>query len=165
MPSTVSVQSAISEVRTTAGLSQEGLARVLGVSFVSVNRWERGASSPSPAQSEKIFRLLAELQRGGALPREESRHGVFASRGARGPSRGLPLFDEPSTTTDLLPEPRGSLLAELQRDGVFGLAGRDDLDEIVGTHADPAATTDSPPMGGISAGKNSVGSHVIPQSL
>jgi DNA modification methylase/transcriptional regulator with XRE-family HTH domain/ribosomal protein S27E len=155
VPSTTPVQSAISEVRTCAGLSQEGLARVLGVSFVSVNRWERGASSPSPAQSEKIFRLLADLQRTGALPRDESQHGVFASRGARTPVRDLPLFDEPVPTADLLAEPRGSLLAELERDGVFEATGREALPALIESHSDAAATAERPPESGVSAGKNS----------
>lgn len=154
MPQTISVQSAISEVRTTAGLSQEGFARVLGVSFVSVNRWERGASHPSPVQSEKIFRLLAELRQNGQLPHDESRHGVFASRGARGSSRDLPLFEEHERTFTFLPEPRSRLLNELQQDGVFAPDGLIALGRLVKAHADPASTVEIPPSGGISAGKN-----------
>lgn len=38
---------AIQKIRAKHGLTQEKLARVLGVSFVSVNRWERGGSAPA----------------------------------------------------------------------------------------------------------------------
>lgn len=37
----------VKEVRRRLGLSQEGLARALGVSFATVNRWENGKTVPS----------------------------------------------------------------------------------------------------------------------
>jgi len=37
----------LKEVRKQLTLSQEGLARELGVSFATVNRWENGRSRPS----------------------------------------------------------------------------------------------------------------------
>ena len=37
----------IKEVRIKMGFSQEDLARALGVSFATVNRWENGKTSPS----------------------------------------------------------------------------------------------------------------------
>jgi DNA modification methylase/transcriptional regulator with XRE-family HTH domain len=155
MATVISVQSAISEVRATAGLSQEGLARVLGVSFVSVNRWERGASRPSPVQSEKIFRLLEDLQRTGTLPQDEASHGVFASRGARTPTRLLPLFEQPAEPASLLAEPKGQLLTALKHDDVFDPAGRLALSGLVERHRDEAPTAEHPPESGVSAGKNS----------
>jgi predicted ATPase/DNA-binding NarL/FixJ family response regulator/DNA-binding XRE family transcriptional regulator len=45
-------------LRTRLGLSQEQLARQLGVSFATVNRWESGRSRPSARAS----RALAELE-------------------------------------------------------------------------------------------------------
>lgn len=36
----------LTSVRKSLGLTQEQMARLLGVSFVSVNRWEGGHSSP-----------------------------------------------------------------------------------------------------------------------
>lgn len=36
----------LTRVRQRLGLTQEKMAALLGVSFVSVNRWERGHSSP-----------------------------------------------------------------------------------------------------------------------
>lgn len=37
----------VKEVRRQLGLSQEGLAHALGVSFATVNRWENGKTTPS----------------------------------------------------------------------------------------------------------------------
>jgi DNA-binding transcriptional regulator YiaG len=37
----------VKEIRGQLGLSQEDLARQLGVSYATVNRWENGQSKPS----------------------------------------------------------------------------------------------------------------------
>jgi putative transcriptional regulator len=37
----------VKEVRRQLGLSQEGLAHALGVSFSTINRWENGKTAPS----------------------------------------------------------------------------------------------------------------------
>ncbi len=47
----------IKEIRERLGLSQEALAHILGVSFQTINRWERGAFKPSPLALEKIKQL------------------------------------------------------------------------------------------------------------
>jgi type I restriction enzyme M protein len=47
----------LKEIRAKARFTQSELAQQLGTSFVSVNRWERGASEPSPAQLERIKNL------------------------------------------------------------------------------------------------------------
>lgn len=47
----------LAEIRRTLDLSQEGLARLLAVSFVSVNRWENGHSSPT-GTVEEVYRAL-----------------------------------------------------------------------------------------------------------
>lgn len=47
MQATNSFAVAIKDIRTQLGLSQEDLARALGVSFATVNRWENGKTSPS----------------------------------------------------------------------------------------------------------------------
>jgi len=46
-------------LRTRLGLSQEQLARRLGVSFATVNRWESGRSRPSPRASLALAELEA----------------------------------------------------------------------------------------------------------
>jgi putative transcriptional regulator len=53
----------VKDVRRQLGLSQEDLARVLGVSFATVNRWENGKTIPSKlarAQFETFFAKMAK---------------------------------------------------------------------------------------------------------
>lgn len=52
------------EIRSVLGLSQEHMARLLGVSFASVNRWERGHSSPTGTVLE-VYRALDSAVRAG----------------------------------------------------------------------------------------------------
>lgn len=47
----------IKKIRLSLGWSQERLARELGVSFSTVNRWERGRTSPSPMAIKGIAKL------------------------------------------------------------------------------------------------------------
>ena len=42
------------QLRQQQGWSQEDLARKLGVSFATVNRWENGKTKPSRLAQEKI---------------------------------------------------------------------------------------------------------------
>jgi putative transcriptional regulator len=48
----------ISELRKRMGLTQEKFAVKLGVTFPTVNRWERGHSKPSPLAMQKIKDLI-----------------------------------------------------------------------------------------------------------
>lgn len=54
----------IKEIRKKCFLSQEDLARELGVSFASINRWERGKTKPSKMALKAIeeFCVKHELQ-------------------------------------------------------------------------------------------------------
>ena len=45
-------------LRRQRGWSQEDLARELGVSFSTVNRWENGKTKPSRLAGNQIARLL-----------------------------------------------------------------------------------------------------------
>jgi len=47
----------IKKIRLSLGWSQERLARELGVSFSTVNRWERGRTTPSPLASKSLEKL------------------------------------------------------------------------------------------------------------
>jgi transcriptional regulator with XRE-family HTH domain len=61
-------------LRARLGLSQEQLARQLGVSFATVNRWESGRSQPSANAIQAIAKLdgpVAEQGPGG-LPLPQS---------------------------------------------------------------------------------------------
>jgi len=51
----------IKQLRKGLGLSQEGLARKLGMSYNSVYLWERGSHRPSPLALEKLKLIEAEL--------------------------------------------------------------------------------------------------------
>ncbi len=52
---------AVARLRQELSLSQEGLATKLGVSFTSVNRWERGRSTPRNSMAKKIDALLMHV--------------------------------------------------------------------------------------------------------
>lgn len=48
----------MAELRAGSGLSQEAIARVLGISVGQVSRWENGKSTPHPANKRKLAKLL-----------------------------------------------------------------------------------------------------------
>ena len=48
----------IRQLRESSVLSQEALARKLGVAVRTVARWESGVSKPSPLALEKLNRIL-----------------------------------------------------------------------------------------------------------
>ncbi len=50
----------IEKVRTELNLSQERLAKELGVSFATVNRWEKGHSEPSYLALAKFTEFCQE---------------------------------------------------------------------------------------------------------
>ena len=55
----------IREFRESRILSQEALARSLGVAVRTVARWESGASKPSPLAAEKLRRELMSVESSG----------------------------------------------------------------------------------------------------
>ena len=53
--------SVLRELRHRLGnISQEELARRVGVSWSTINRWENGKGVPSPLAREKLVALLSE---------------------------------------------------------------------------------------------------------
>ncbi|MEA2531203.1 MAG: Antitoxin component of bacterial toxin-antitoxin system, MqsA, partial [Thermomicrobiales bacterium] len=54
-------------LRQTLGLTQTALARRLGVSNVTVNRWEHGRTVPGPAARARLQRIAATPPSGDAL--------------------------------------------------------------------------------------------------
>ena len=48
--------------RKALGLSQMKLARLVGVSLLTIQTWERGVSEPKPENREKLERVLSELE-------------------------------------------------------------------------------------------------------
>jgi transcriptional regulator with XRE-family HTH domain len=71
----------LAAIRRKLGLPQEQMARLLGVSFVSVNRWEGGHSSPTGAIHDLYLALDAAIRAGNApqaiLHAANSERGVF----------------------------------------------------------------------------------------
>jgi len=62
------------EVRRQLAISQEDLARHLGVSYATVNRWENGQSKPSKlakAQLDAFYEKMTDL---GKLAHPKSEH-------------------------------------------------------------------------------------------
>lgn len=48
----------IRELRQEIGLTQEKLASLLGVTCLTVNRWENGRTQPSPLAIKQIEKLI-----------------------------------------------------------------------------------------------------------
>lgn len=56
----------VAEIRSREGLTQEGLARFLGVSFSTVNAWESGRSAPQARHRRRLEQLAANDDATGA---------------------------------------------------------------------------------------------------
>jgi DNA-binding transcriptional regulator YiaG len=67
MPVTESLSTPVlvKETRKRLGLTQLQFARVLGVSFQSVNRWERGKTKPLPLAIKQIELQLRQMGESG----------------------------------------------------------------------------------------------------
>ncbi|MEE8472229.1 MAG: helix-turn-helix transcriptional regulator [Dehalococcoidia bacterium] len=57
----------IKQFRVSKGWSQERLARDIGVSLNTVQRWESGKTVPSPLAMEKLQKLLEDVLDGDQL--------------------------------------------------------------------------------------------------
>jgi DNA-binding transcriptional regulator YiaG len=55
------------EIRRQLSLSQEDLARALGLSFATVNRWENGLVKPSKLAKAQLDNFCAKMIRQGKL--------------------------------------------------------------------------------------------------
>ena len=56
----ISYAEAILKLRTKLNVSQEELAKMMNVSFVSVNRWENGHFEPTKLQKERLKEMFAK---------------------------------------------------------------------------------------------------------
>ena len=61
------------KIRQNLSLSQEDLAKTLGVSFATVNRWENGHSLPRKSIKEVIYQLYEEAQNQEIIPQKRKR--------------------------------------------------------------------------------------------
>ena len=76
----------LKRVRGQLGLSQEDLARALGVSYASVNRWENGQTKPSKLARAQFAAFCDRMAREGSvdlaeLKQESGRRDRVRSRG------------------------------------------------------------------------------------
>lgn len=145
----ISIPDALSFIRNRQALSQEKLAQVLGVSFVSVNRWIRGVNPPSPAQTDRILRLYESLKSGHQLEQEQQ-HQTFASRGVRR-LHSTPLFDS-TPEVKLSDVPLSPILTRIAKGEHFSSSTA--LSKLLADHCNSQPTVYEPPAEGISAGKN-----------
>jgi putative transcriptional regulator len=63
--STPSIPRLVKEIRKRLGLTQVQFAEALGVSFQSVNRWERGKTKPLPIVLKQIEAMVKEMGESG----------------------------------------------------------------------------------------------------
>lgn len=57
----------VKQIRTALGLSQQAFASLLGLSFVSVNKWENGGSAPTGLSAVLLELLKNAVRRRGAV--------------------------------------------------------------------------------------------------
>jgi DNA-binding transcriptional regulator YiaG len=61
------ISALVKEIRRQLALSQEDLARQLGVSFATVNRWENGLSKPSKLAKAQLETFCKKMTSQGRL--------------------------------------------------------------------------------------------------
>ena len=61
----------LKEIRRQLSLSQEDLARLLGVSYATVNRWENGLSKPSKLARAQLESFCKKMTGQGKLMLQE----------------------------------------------------------------------------------------------
>ena len=67
--------SLVKEVRRQLSISQEDLARELGVSYATVNRWENSQAKPSKLARAQLDAFCERMQAAGVLDLTETGHG------------------------------------------------------------------------------------------
>ncbi len=67
--------SLVKEVRRQLAISQEDLARELGVSYATVNRWENGQAKPSRLARAQLDAFCERMQTAGMLSLSEAGRG------------------------------------------------------------------------------------------
>ena len=67
--------SLVKEVRRQLSISQEDLARELGVSYATVNRWENGQAKPSKLARAQLDAFCERMRSAGLLILLENGHG------------------------------------------------------------------------------------------
>ena len=69
-----SLSALVKEIRRQLSLSQEDLARLLGVSYATVNRWENSLSKPSKLAKAQLESFCKKMTGQGKLTLPEGEH-------------------------------------------------------------------------------------------
>lgn len=96
----------LKRIREVGGFTQESLAKHLGVSFTTVNRWESGKSSPHPANAQAIAdlaRMLGLHQLGSSKTNNRKLLAVSLFSGAGGFDLGVEKHFKVAVSTDMDP--------------------------------------------------------------
>ena len=129
-------------------MSRPQLAQVLKTSIIALDRWERGAGTPSPEQRVWIEHLHKDTEQNPAAANVDS----FASRGSR--IEGPDLFSPPIAKILFTERPGNPILNRLN----FYIAGSAETKRVVArltkAHKHVATVASNPPQAGMSAGKN-----------
>jgi len=72
----------LKEIRRQLALSQEDLARQLGVSYATVNRWENGLSKPSKLAKAQFALFCEKMTEQGSLELPERLGPAYPPSGA-----------------------------------------------------------------------------------
>ena len=65
MNDSLEISDLVREVRQRLGLTQEQFASRLGVTFPTVNRWERGRTKPSPMAQKLLIKVVEQIGENG----------------------------------------------------------------------------------------------------
>lgn len=144
----------ITEIREKASLSQADLAILLSTSTVSISKWERGSSHPSPEQAEQIVALHRRVMGGEFVDGARGSISAFASRGARNSQSGQGILGTTLAKIPLSSVTHGPIFNRLVRGRVMGAKTEEDLARLINDHGSGAETVRQPPVLGMSAGKN-----------
>jgi DNA modification methylase/predicted RNA-binding Zn-ribbon protein involved in translation (DUF1610 family) len=141
---------ALTQIRARSGMSQQALAHLLGASLASVARWEAGTAEPSPAQRARILGLL-DGNGTSNVPANP-----FASRGARRRTRNERTLFDSSNETEVSMNPKAlkRVLDRITNGPFFASSPTASLADLLRDHQAASATVTAPPIGGMSAGKN-----------
>lgn len=66
MTDSLEISNLVRDVRERLGLTQEQFASRLGVTFPTVNRWERGRAKPSPMAQKLLIKVAEQMGEDGA---------------------------------------------------------------------------------------------------
>ena len=135
----------LEKIKVANRLSHSEIARLLGTSLVSVHRWLKGTARPSPAM---LLRIEAYYN---SVDGIAEKNGHFAGYGI---NKSLPLFESLLPNVKLTKNTLPPILSRISDGNFIGLTGSEDLRSALVRHHLPAKMASSPPVMGMSAGKN-----------